>query len=148
MKLISHRGNINGIYSGENSPEYIINAINLGYDVEVDLRIFNNKLYLGHDEPQYEIPLSLLYKYRENLWIHAKNIEALMFLYDSAHTLKQFFWHQNDDVTLTYNNYFWTFPGKPLTSRSIAVLPETSHYSTKELNQCYGICSDYISNYK
>ena len=38
MRLISHRGNINGIESvHENNPNYIENAIMLGFDVEIDM---------------------------------------------------------------------------------------------------------------
>ena len=37
MILISHRGNIDGkIVERENHPEYIDEAIALGYDVEID----------------------------------------------------------------------------------------------------------------
>lgn len=147
MKLIAHRGNINGVNSKENSPEYIISTINLGYDVEIDLWIIDNKIYLGHDEPQYQTSLDLLSKYNDNLWIHAKNIEALTFLYNNSHTFKQFFWHQTDDVALTYNNYLWTYPGKLLSERSIAVKPEITSYTNDELKKCYGICSDFIINY-
>ena len=40
MKLISHRGNINGkIEKFENNPNYIDTAIEQGYDVEIDLRL-------------------------------------------------------------------------------------------------------------
>ena len=50
MRLISHRGNINGrIRELENLPDYIDAAINLGYDVEVDLWLEGEKFYLGHD---------------------------------------------------------------------------------------------------
>ena len=38
MILISHRGNINGPNPEmENNPEYIQKALDLGYDVEVDV---------------------------------------------------------------------------------------------------------------
>ena len=38
MILISHRGNINGKKPDlENKPEYIQNAIKLGYNVEIDV---------------------------------------------------------------------------------------------------------------
>ena len=38
MKIISHRGNLAGADSGlENSPPYILTALNVGFDVEVDL---------------------------------------------------------------------------------------------------------------
>jgi hypothetical protein len=37
MKIISHRGNLNGSSTDiENHPTYIQAAINAGYDVEVD----------------------------------------------------------------------------------------------------------------
>jgi len=56
MRLISHRGNINGKFeSYENEPNYIDLAIKKGYDVEVDIWYIGNILYLGHDKPQYEI---------------------------------------------------------------------------------------------
>ena len=38
MILIAHRGNISGIDDArENSPKYISEALNIGYDVEVDV---------------------------------------------------------------------------------------------------------------
>ena len=39
----------------ENKPEYLLQAIESGFFVETDLWLINNLLYLGHDEPQYEI---------------------------------------------------------------------------------------------
>ena len=40
MKIISHRGNIEGPNSStENFPDQINDCINRGYDVEIDLRI-------------------------------------------------------------------------------------------------------------
>ncbi len=58
MILISHRGNINGrVPNLENSPDFIDAAIEKKYDVEIDLRTHNGKLFLGHDEPQYEIDI-------------------------------------------------------------------------------------------
>ena len=81
------------------------------------------------------------------LWIHCKNIESLLYFCDCDYDVK-YFWHQEDDVTVTSNKYIWTYPGKKITSRSIAVLPEQVNYSEDELNMCSGICSDYINNYK
>ena len=50
MLLISHRGNVKGRFEEfENSPSYIDKAIELGYDVEVDIRYISEVLYLGHD---------------------------------------------------------------------------------------------------
>ena len=52
MKLIAHRGNINGINpQRENTIDYIEEAIELGYDVEIDLNLHKGGFYLGHDKP-------------------------------------------------------------------------------------------------
>ena len=56
MILISHRGNTSGSNSElENKPEYIMNTLQKGYDVEVDIWSVDKQFYLGHDEPQYKI---------------------------------------------------------------------------------------------
>ena len=59
MILISHRGNINGkINELENNPDYINDALIIGYDVEIDIWVINNELFLGHDEPVHNIDIS------------------------------------------------------------------------------------------
>jgi hypothetical protein len=42
--------------------------------------------------------------------------------------------------------YFWTYPGKELSSNSIAVMPETKEF--KDINKAYAICSDYVEKIK
>ena len=144
MKLISHRGNINGPNKErENSPEYIEESIDLGYNVEVDLWYDKGKFFLGHDEPQYEIPFEWLEQWCHRLWIHCKNIYTAQILKDYNHI--HYFWHQEDDITLTSFNYLWTYPGKELWADSICVMPEINKQEIP--NYIYGICSDYISNY-
>lgn len=147
MKLIAHRGNIDGPNpSKENNPEYIEQAIARGFDVEIDLRYNHKNFYLGHDESQYPVPMTWLFKWRDNLWIHCKDLESLDVICNSPVNF-HYFWHQNDDYTLTSKNYIWTYPGKPYTYKSIIVMPEWNYESKfkdlKELN-CFGICSDYV----
>ena len=56
MKFISHRGNLNGpIQEYENHPEYILEALKKGFNVEIDVRVKNDTFYLGHDFPKYKI---------------------------------------------------------------------------------------------
>ena len=56
MRLISHRGNTSGPNpSRENHPDYIHEAIDKGFEVEVDVWRLGDKWFLGHDKPQYEI---------------------------------------------------------------------------------------------
>jgi len=141
MYLISHRGNVNGIQlENENKPDYLNLAIEKGFDVEVDVRFEYNKFFLGHDNSQYEIDKNFLLN--KKVWCHAKNFEALLALDKiNAH----YFWHQEDDYTITSKGYLWTYPGKKLSKISICVLPENSNY--KKIN-CLGICSDFIEKYK
>lgn len=146
MKLISHRGNINGRFeSYENEPTYIDIAISKGYDVEIDVWHKDNMLWLGHDNPQYGIDFRWFGDRISKLWIHCKNIEALLYFKESGHSMN-YFWHQEDDVTITSTGFFWTYPGKKLTKHSIACMPEVQKF--ENLNVAYGICSDYIENYK
>tara|TARA_B100000989_G_scaffold298905_1_gene290909 strand:- start:6970 stop:7395 length:426 start_codon:yes stop_codon:yes gene_type:complete len=141
MYLISHRGNLDGPnFKDENKPEYILEALSKGYNVEIDVRIYKDKFYLGHDEPQYKIEKNFLNN--NKLWCHAKDILAL----EKLKKLNAIcFWHENDDYTLTSNGFIWAYPGKKLIKNSICVLPERGYY--KKFN-CAGICSDFIQKYK
>ena len=144
MILISHRGKINGKNKNrENSIEYISEALNLGFDVEIDVWYKDGEWFLGHDDPENYVVLDFLKN--DKLWCHAKNIEALnkMLSYPQIHC----FWHQEDDVTLTSRNFIWTYPGKPLTESSIVVLPELNSKTTILPPNIFGVCSDYILNY-
>ena len=108
MILISHRGNIDGPNpESENKPSYILNAINHGYEIEVDFWFSNNKFYLGHDEPQYDIPIEWLESNYRKLWIHCKNVDALNKLHelDRGGFYLNYFWHENDKVTLTSKGF-------------------------------------------
>ena len=141
MIYISHRGNVDGpVKDKENNIDHIQKALNKGFEVEVDVRFNKNKFFLGHDYDQYEIDHNFLSN--KKIWCHAKTNEALFALNEiNAH----YFWHQEDDYTITSKGYIWTYPGKKLFSKSICVLPEVANY--KEIN-CMGICSDFIERYK
>jgi hypothetical protein len=147
MILISHRGNINGrITERENHPDYIDEAIALGYDVEIDIWIVGMDIMLGHDEPQYTVTTKWLEQRLHKLWIHCKNIPALEYAsYFHNKEDLNYFWHEYDTVTLTSKGHIWAYPGKQPIQESIAVMPELCNDT---LTQCKGICSDHIQNYK
>jgi len=151
MILIAHRGNTEGPRKEkENHPQYIDRALNLGYDVEVDVwGSFDTKLFLGHDEPQFQIPPEWIFERAHKLWIHAKDLPSLFTFSQQAAGIKTF-WHQEDRYTITTNGFLWTYPGAILTPRSICVMPEKTPevYSAEDLQKCAGICSDFISEYK
>ena len=148
MIYISHRGNINGrIEEAENKPEYIIDTLRLGYDVEIDVWYINGEWWLGHDEPQYPIDFDWIDSRSDRLWIHCKNIEAVEYFYENENECREinWFWHENDTLTLTSYGYIWAYPGKQPIKKSIAVMPEIH---MDNINVCMGICSDYIQKYK
>jgi len=143
MILISHRGNTNGKFeSYENETAYIDKAISDGFDVEIDVWMIEGQLFLGHDKPQYGITWEYFKDKVDKVWIHCKNIEALYWVRE---TKLHYFWHEEDTLTLTSKNYIWAYPGKQPIIGSIAVMPEIYN---DNLNNCIGICSDYINNYK
>lgn len=145
MILISHRGNLNGANPNrENSKSYVEEALTQGYDVEVDIWLKDDKIYLGHDEPQYVIDEIWLYTNKNNLWLHCKNIDAINFFIKKLNTFN-FFWHESDTISITSKRYIWVYPGKQPIKNSIAVMPEI--YNDK-ITECIGICSDYIKKYK
>jgi hypothetical protein len=142
MKFISHRGNLTGPNpERENHPSYILEATANGFEVEIDLWYENGKLILGHDEPQYEVSRDMIESH--NFYIHAKNLEALHHLVEKYSHL-HFFWHEEDDFTLTSRNFIWTFPEKSVTNRSIIVCKAEEEVERYKTLDCYGICTDYI----
>jgi len=148
MILISHRGNITrSIPERENDPKYILEAIINGYHVEIDVWYIGNKFKLGHDRPTYDFPHELIKFNSSKLWLHCKNLEAVsqFSTLDQNGIYLNYFWHQEDDVTLTSKGYIWAYPGKQPIKNSIAVMPELKN---DNLSECIGICSDNISNYK
>lgn len=143
MILISHRGNIDGKnVERENHPDYIDEAIALGYAVEVDLWSIEGVLLLGHDNPQYGITQHWLNERVNRLWIHCKNIQAMEWMNTADSFI--YFWHQEDALTLTSFNHIWAYPGKQPIVNSIAVMPEIHN---EQVTCCKGVCSDYIKNY-
>jgi hypothetical protein len=146
MKIIAHRGLLGGPNRNlENVPGQILLSLEAGYDCEIDVRLIDGKWMLGHDNPDFEVPFEFLEQ--PGLWIHAKNLEAL---HQLSKTNLVYFWHQNDDYVITSNGYIWAYPGKPLTTRSVMVLPEWQDNTLKNVFNvnCFGICSDYPDKIK
>jgi len=143
MKYISHRGNLKGPDPDlENEPGYIQDALDAGFDVEIDVWYINGKFFLGHDEPVYDIGENFLKDKR--VWCHAKNPEALeAMLKADIHC----FWHENDERTLTSRGFVWTYPYKALVNGSVVVILD------KELNYEYvsravAVCGDYVQSWR
>jgi hypothetical protein len=147
MILISHRGNVDGKNTPmENHPSYIDIALNLGYDVEIDVWYIDGKLWLGHDEPQYEVSLEWLELRSPSFWIHCKDMNSLSYFNEYSNKVSSqfnYFSHDVDMGVLTSHNYIWS---TNLYNRGILVLPEVFNREPNE--GTLGICSDIIQNYK
>ena len=82
MLIILHRGNVFGPLSCEENSEHTIRTIIETFPefhMEIDLRVdFNGDLFLGHDTPEHRTSIAFLTIYQTNLWIHAKDVNALL----------------------------------------------------------------------
>ena len=147
MKYIAHRGNMNGPSALENHPDHIREALQAGFDVEVDTWVIDGEIVFGHDEPQYTVNITSLDK---RYWMHCKNLEALRFFCGIEMNETNAFWHEYDDYTLTNKKYIWTNIGRELTNRSIMVMPEVQDETLKNILNvdCAGICSDWVQKIK
>jgi hypothetical protein len=120
MILIAHRGNTHGRNKErENKPDYIDEALALGFDVELDVWIKDEQLFLGHDGPETRIDVIFLRERESKLWCHAKNLEALEYLLEHGfHT----FSHDVDEYTITSKGYIWAHPKSRFSSKTICVM--------------------------
>lgn len=141
--IFSHRGNLNGIRVGENRFDRIGEVIDNGLHVEVDIWQIGSLYYFGHDRPEHLTNLESLGRLKEKTLFHAKNLQALESLLLGDYHV---FWHQEDDFALTNRNFIVTYPGQPLTYRSIVMQPD--RYTVAALKGVYAICTDYPLRWK
>lgn len=144
MILISHRGNIREILpERENHPDYIDEAIDQGYGVEMDVRLIGGQLYLGHDEPQYLVNVDWLVARNKHLWIHTKNFAALSYLINRD---VRTFYHQKENHTIINNcNLIWSHELSEADENSIIPLISKEDIARQPIpTNVYGICSDFV----
>jgi hypothetical protein len=138
MIFIAHRGNIDGSkQKRENSPEYLLEAMNAGYHVETDVRYKDNRLYLGH-ETYGLYPITLDFLQDSRIWAHAKTPETLDFLVRNSQV--HCFWHQGLDLmTLTSKGFIWSLKNLAIEDKAIWVNIEGVIPSEFGM---YAICTD------
>lgn len=143
MRYIAHRGNLNGPSPDENKPEYILAALDAGYEAEVDAWMMEDGFYLGHDKPSYKVDRFLFQNQR--IWTHCKNVAALFEL--SKYLDVNCFFQDNDEIALTSRGYLWahsrcaTYDEKTVV---VSLGPIWAGTGRKPL----GICTDYASAFK
>lgn len=144
---ISHRGNLKS-NEWDSNPIRVSQVLDSGYHCEIDLWSINKSFYLGHDGPKFEINYDWLESRASKLLIHCKNFASLSEIerrskseYNSLH----YFWHQQDNYTLTNKGIVICYPGVQAVDRGIQMIAE----QWGEVNKNgYGICSDYIETFK
>ena len=146
MKLISNKGNLRGIISEyENTPEYIEAALNSGFDVKIDLLLNDGKLFIGNDSNKIKLDIDWLEKYHNKLWLECKDINLIQKLnqLDNRGAYLNYFWHENDQITLTSRGYILTYIDEPV----IGGIIMTPTIKNDKIKLCYGICSDNIMDF-
>jgi YrbI family 3-deoxy-D-manno-octulosonate 8-phosphate phosphatase len=144
MKFISHRGNINGkILDRENTTSYIQEALDAGYDVEIDVWMIGKEFFLGHDGPGEVVSRDFLQNSR--LWVHSKNIQAFLEL-SKYHKINTFF--QDDDlVVITSNGSFWNHSDNTIQHPN-TILVSLEWDSNLKYSDSLGVCSDNIRKFR
>jgi len=141
MRIIAHRGNLDGPRRDtENTPASIRQAIEHGFDVEIDVWYLNGHYYLGHDYPETETSLNFLMQFAERLWVHCKHLDSLLELKDRLNC----FYHDKDIYTLTSRGHIWGNINSPMHANVIQVMPERGGTLSTE---CAGVCTDYPLRY-
>jgi hypothetical protein len=148
MIIIAHRGLTDGPDKLlENTQKQVEHALELGYDVEIDVWLKDKKYFLGHDTPNHEVSWAWLTQ--SNMWIHCKNLPAFFDMRGRT-IIHNYFWHESDAVILTNRNNVWTYYGRPdmANPESICVMPEVT-YNWNEIpsivnsGQWMGFCTDF-----
>ena len=143
MIFYAHRGNTNGPSMFENEPHYLTQAINQGFMVEVDVWCVKGDLWFGHEWPEHYVRQEWLQKYAMKCIFHCKNIEAVQAMQQAGY---HFFWHQEDEYTITSAGYVWVYPSRPFPKSPlyIACEPDATDLPATWLD-IHGICSDYVT---
>ena len=65
MIFIAHRGNTRGPNPiKENRADYLFEALNQGYEIEIDIWYEDEQWWLGHDEPRWKTGTTIF----KNAW--------------------------------------------------------------------------------
>jgi len=139
MFIIAHRGNIDGPHPETENREVTISiAIAAGFDCEIDIWLIGDQLWLGHDKPETKTSMQFLTQHRDSLWVHCKNLTALVFLKDKFNC----FFHDKDTYTITSRGFIWGNIGSPTTDKVICVMPPG------EIGEALGVCTDFPKHYR
>ena len=142
MLLISNKGNIEGENLDlENTPDYIESTINQGYNVKIDLKYKNDKLYLGEITSDTEVEWSWLLKWSDYLWINCRDTKTLSFFLENGQKFN-FFYNYLDLVTMTSKGFAWSVENPD--SKGTIVYDIDNDLNPIDV---LGVCSNWVSKW-
>lgn len=141
VEEISYKDHISK-YDGKSTRTKLATALELGLNVEADVRLFKNELWLGHNQPDYLVP-KYFKQYGDRIWWHAKDIPTICYLLEKGVNC---FFHNTDECTITSRGILWIYPEKTLVNNCVAVIKGETSYTKEQLLQCHGICSDSLKD--
>ena len=110
MIVISHRGNLTGP-DGDCRYDKVRRALDLGFDVELDVRSRDGELFVGHDRMLYPLSdLTLTEREASRVWFHAKDWRAAAAVGASGRLC---FCHGDEESAFVANGYghvLWMHP--------------------------------------
>lgn len=158
MRIISHRGNLSGkILSKENTEEYLLAALNEGFDIEFDIWYMAGKFWLGHDQPDRSYSIDHLIQWsnryaNQKFYVHCKNLWSMEKLSKFRKQNVIPFFHDVDQCILLTDNTIWVHPNSIHSTSErkncIAVYStcKSIEYDIEldlDYKNFYGICTDY-----
>lgn len=133
----------------ENTPDQVSTALRIGFNASVDAWRIDNKLYLGSNQPLYEV--SEKYLQNRRLWINCCNSDMYDWIQKQNPKLYINYFYipygPTPDYAVTNKNYYWNYLSTPFSNPTIMVLPESYDrglLSTIDL-RTLGICSMFLA---
>ena len=150
MIFISYQGIFDGNnFEDANTPKQLGKAFGAGFSCMVDVWRETGKLYLGVDQPLYEVTEKYLQGPR--WWINAQNTDMQNWLQTQpANLYPNWFYFPSmppPPYVVASNGKLITPGTVPVNNNSVIFLPEIDDrglLSTVNL-KCFGICSVYLS---
>jgi hypothetical protein len=144
VRLIAHRGNLNGpIPERENHPDYLVEALNCGVEVEVDVWVTDGKIFFG----EHEVGETFVYLISKDAWFNCKNPEAV-----------EYFKTRNDGENYKY--FYETDGGKIVSSTghewveapldleeeqsSEVIVLDLSEGHDYKYGEVFAVCTDFV----
>jgi hypothetical protein len=151
MRVIAHRGNLEGPDKAqENSIKSTFNCLYRDLDVELDIHVKNNLIYLDHDGILSDstpcIDLKSFCKefdsFQDKLWLHCKNLEAVIYCQANLQQYN-YFGHSNDEFVLTSKGYIFTRPNVATGKNVVCVMPELCNLKLEQVKKYESVLTDY-----